>query len=507
MTILANGARANLGRVPDSVLAVLALGAPVNAVIFAEEDLVIRDYRDRQDQLVAASTSILDLATAEKRELTREEKAEVDQNSADFDRLEGEITSRVRIAAQAAMLSAPRGRQTEANATESQPGDEPVRAPYQNIASHRPQAAASQPTYPQPRQSAAGNHGFRTLGEFANSVRVAASRGGEWDQRLVRNATLSTYSQESVGADGGFAVPPDFRASIMEQVMAPDSLLGRCDNQQSSSNNMTFPVDETTAWQSTGGIQAYWEGEAGTITQSKPALGQVNLRLHKLTSLVPVTEEQLSDVTAMDSYLRRKAPEKINYKVSDAIIRGTGAGMPKGVLESGALVTVSKETSQAADTLKSMNVFKMWARMYAPSRQNAIWLINQDLEPQLYSMTVDVKNMAGSENVGGAPVYIPPGGINGSPFGLLMGRPVVPHEVCSAIGDVGDVILGDFSKYLAVTKPGGVRTDTSIHLWFDQDVTAFRFTFRLAGQPWRSAPITRANGSNTLSDFVTLEAR
>lgn len=505
MNIQANGARANLGRVPDSVLAVLAIGAPLNAVLLNEDDPVIRGYRDRQDQLLVASQSILDLATAEKRELTREEKTEVDQNSADFERLEGEITSRAKIAAQAAMLAAPRGRQTEANATESHPGDEPIRQNMQNAA---PRASAPAGTvYPQPRQLAAGNHGFRSMGEFASAVRVAASRGGDTDQRLIRNATLSTFSQEGVGADGGFAVPPDFRTAIVEQVMAPESILGRCDNQQSSSNNMTFPVDETTAWQSSGGIQAYWEGEAGTITQSKMQIGQASLKLHKLTALVPVTEEQLADVAAIDSYLRRKAPEKINYKVSDAIIRGTGAGMPKGVLESGALVTVSKETSQAADTLKSMNVFKMWARMYAPSRSNAIWLINQDLEPQLYSMTVDVKNMAGSENVGGAPVYIPPGGINGSPFGLLMGRPVVPHEVCSAIGDVGDVILADFSKYLAVTKPGGVRTDTSIHLWFDQDVTAFRFTFRLAGQPWRSAPITRASGSNTLSDFVTLESR
>jgi len=100
MNIQANGARANLGRVPDSVLAVLAVGAPLNAVMLNEDDPVIRGYRDRQDQLLVASQSILDLATAEKRELTREEKTEVDQNSADFERLEGEITSRAKIAAQ-----------------------------------------------------------------------------------------------------------------------------------------------------------------------------------------------------------------------------------------------------------------------------------------------------------------------------------------------------------------------------------------------------------------------
>src|SRR6185295_5611766 len=115
----------------------------------------------------------------------------------------------------------------------------------------------------------------------------------------------------------------------------------------------------------------------------------------------------------MDSYLRKKAPEKIDYKVSDAIYRGNGSGMPQGVLTADCLVTVAKETSQPADTLVSKNVFKMWSRMYAPCRRNAVWLINQDLEPELYSMTVPVKNVAGTENVGGAPVYIPAGGLNG----------------------------------------------------------------------------------------------
>jgi len=493
--------------VPASVLAVLAMGAPLGAVILAQDDPVIHNFRDKQDQLLAASQSVLDRAAAESRELTKEEKTEVDENQTDFERLEGEIQTRRRVAAHMEVLNAPVGRVTDPNEPDSAPGADPVRP--QNHAQPQPrnQQAPQPPIFPQPRQGTAGNHGFRSLGEFANAVRIAGWRGGETDQRLIRNAALSTYGSEGVGADGGFAVPPDFRPAIMEKVMAPETLLGMCDNQETASNNMSFPTDETTAWQSTGGIQAYWEGEAAAITQSKPALGQVNLRLHKLTALVPVTEEQMGDVTQMDSYLRRKGPEKIDYKVSDAIYRGSGGGMPLGALLSPALVTVAAETSQPADTVVSANVFKMWSRMYAPCRRTSVWLINQDLEPQLYSMTVNVRNQAGTENVGGSAVYIPAGGINASPFGLLMGRPVIPHEVCSALGDLGDIMLADFTKYLAVTKAGGVRTDTSIHLWFDQDVMAFRFIFRLAGQPWWSAPIARANGSNTLSAFVTLASR
>ena len=50
----------------------------------------------------------------------------------------------------------------------------------------------------------------------------------------------------------------------------------------------------TTPWGS-GGIQAFWTGEAEAITQSKPVLEDVTLRLKKLSCLVPVTEELMED--------------------------------------------------------------------------------------------------------------------------------------------------------------------------------------------------------------------
>jgi hypothetical protein len=46
-----------------------------------------------------------------------------------------------------------------------------------------------------------------------------------------------------------------------------------------------------------------------------------------------------------------------------------------------------------------------------------------------------------------------------------------------------------------------------MHLFFDQNVTAFRFVLRMNGQPWLSAAIARKSGSNTLSHFVTCQTR
>ena len=142
----------------------------------------------------------------------------------------------------------------------------------------------------------------------------------------------------------------------------------------------------------------------------------------------------------------------------------------------------------------------MWARFYAGSRPRAIWLANQDVETAFMAMQFP-------STAGTFPVYLPPGGLSSSPYSQLLGRPVVVTEACETLGDLGDLILADMSAYMTIRKAAGIRTDTSIHLYFDQDITSFRFVFRVGGIPWWSGPIARRDGTNTLSAFVTLAER
>jgi len=281
----------------------------------------------------------------------------------------------------------------------------------------------------------------------------------------------------------------------MARVFGEDSLIARTDQQPISGNSLTFPTDMTTPWGS-GGITTFWTGEAAPTTQSKPVLENVAVRLHKLSCLVPVTDELLEDAPALGSYVTRKAAERIDFKVSDAIAFGTGAGQPLGFMNSAALVSQAKEGSQSADTIVAGNVVKMMSRLPAQSRRTAVWLIHPDAEPQLPLMTISNQ-----------PVYMPPGGLSGLMYGTLLGRPVIPHQVCQTVGDLGDIMLVDLSQYLTAVKAGGVRAQTSIHLWFDQGITAFRFDLRIAGQPWWSGTTTSNNGSFTQSPFISLAER
>jgi HK97 family phage major capsid protein len=475
---------------PASVAALLAATALARLPLFNVVDAVIAQYRERQTDLLDSSTALVNLAEAENRDLTADEQRQVAGLADEFDTLENQIAIRQRVVAQTAVMNTPAGRRTEP----SDPGVDPP--------ANRAVPAPGMRAEPRPRVTANGNGGFRSFGDFAVAVRNAGRHGADQVDPRLRNAAAASFGQESVGADGGFAVPPDFRSEIAIKVFGEDSLVARTDRQRTSSNSMTIPTDMTAPWDNTGGIQAYWDGEANVMTQSKPKLEEVTYKAHKLHCLVPVTEELLEDAPSMDAYLRKKAPEKLDFKLSNAIVRGNGAGMPLGFLNSQALVTVAAEGSQAAATIVTANISKMFARMPASSRKSAVWLVNPDATEQLDLLTV-----------GQQPVYMPPGGISEAPYGRIKGRPVIEHQVCDIVGNLGDIMFVDFEQYMSLTKIGGgrddngMKTDVSMHLWFDQDLVAYKFTIRIGGQPWWSQATTPLNGSNKLSPFVTLAAR
>lgn len=335
--------------------------------------------------------------------------------------------------------------------------------------------------------------GFRSYGEFCADV-VRAASGKQVSDAFQRAAT--TFGNEAAGPDGGYAVPPAFASEIASYAYAEDSLLSRCDVTPVAGNTMTFPKDETTPWGSTG-ITASWEAEGNQSTPKKPALGEAQLKLRKLKVLVAASDELLADASAMSSYITRKCGEAVDWKVNDAILNGTGAGMPLGILNAGCLVAQAKETGQSADTIVAKNVAKMYSRVVTGAGANLVWLLNPDAFPEVVTLTLNNN-----------PIWVPANeGFKGAPNGLLLGRPIVMTDACDTLGDQGDIVLANLSGYRAITKAGGAEFAQSMHLWFDQDLMAFRLVFRMDGQPAMAAAITPPNSAVTRSHFVALAAR
>ena len=338
--------------------------------------------------------------------------------------------------------------------------------------------------------------GFSNQGEFFRAVAQASN--GRVDKRLtIQGAAM----QEKIGEDGGFLLPADFRTEIAKKVNGDESLLPKTRQFQTSSNTLVLPTNEVAPWDGTG-IQAYWEGESGTYTESKAKFGETSLRLHKLTAMVKVTDELLEDAPALESWIKGEAPSAMMHKVNSAIISGTGAGMPQGFLNSGFKYKQAKVGGQSADTVLFENVNNMQGRLLPNSIGRAVWLINPAVRPLLPLMKFDT---AATSPV---PVYLPQTGVSGMPYGSLYGMPILPMMGGSkALGDEGDISLVDLSYYYTAVKTTGIKSDMSAHVYFSTGEMAFRFTMRLAGQCPFKAPITSENGSYSMSGFVTLEDR
>lgn len=358
------------------------------------------------------------------------------------------------------------------------------------------------------------NGGFRSLGEFASAVHNACTLNATVDSRLVRND--ASGANETTGADGGYLVPPDYAAGVIDLIQEQSILLPQARRVTIAGNRLieAYLVEsKRDDGHRHGGVLAYWKGEAQQYKASKPTFGERTTQLDKLTAICPVTEELLMDEPAIESTLDTKVAQEFAWKADAAIFNGSGSGsMPLGMVmptTNAALVTVDKESGQAAGTVNVQNILKMWNRMPAQCRANAKWYINQDLELQLMQLMMGTDTVATSDSgvtvSFGGPLWLPAGAY-GNENGKLLGRDVIPLEQAAAVGAVGDIAFLDATQYLIVER-AGINKQTSMHMYFDTDEVAFKFSWRVGGRPdWMTA-ITGANSTIARSPYVALAAR
>ncbi len=362
---------------------------------------------------------------------------------------------------------------------------------------------------------------FKGAGDFFSCVAKASGVNPVVDPRLAEYMSIkSSASGQNIttDADGGYLIPPDYSDELVKHVQSESVLLPEVQHVPVSGNRLIVAeVDEESRKDTTvsikgrnGGILSYWKGEAAEYTASQMKFKNSQTDLGKLTGLCYATEEMLEDLPAMAAIIDQGFSDEFAFKCDDAIISGTGTNMPTGILDAGngSLVTIAKESGQAAASIMLNNILKMFNAMPAKHRSNAKWYINQDLEIALYQLLMNTGSTAteGLTVSNGLPIFVPAGGLASAPNGLLLGRPIVPIEQCSALGTKGDILFADMSQYRWIDK-GGINGQTSIHVRFLYDETAFKFTYRAGGKPMWSNSIEAYKGTTKRSPFVALADR
>ena len=329
----------------------------------------LKEFKQERAADIKEARKILDVAETDKRDLNEDEQAKYDELMA-------------KVEAKGKMIT------TEENQIKLESGLEKIE-PIKN-----------EPEVKEEKK-------FGSFGEQLKAVIDASTPGRRgFDERLVESR-IATGAGETVPADGGFLVQTDFAAELLKKVFETGVLASRVNKVGISSNANGLKinaVDEESRvtgcrW---GGIQTYWAAEADTVTATKPKFRQMELKLNKLMGLCYATEELLQDTSALESIITQAFTEEFGFIIDYSILRGSGSGQPLGIMSAPSLISV---TRSGANTVANSDITGMWSRLFAPSRKNAVWFINQLVEPYLYNMTV--------ADAGYIPTYMPPGGVSG----------------------------------------------------------------------------------------------
>jgi len=347
---------------------------------------------------------------------------------------------------------------------------------------------------------------FKSFGEFMTSI-YRLRKGGEADNRLRyidkhgRINAVEKALAEGTDSAGGFLVPEIFQAELFQ--LALENSLVEPNGAMvvpMTSDTLLYPrVNDTTHASSVfGGIVAYWTAEAATMTASQPAFGQVRLQANELTGYTQVSNVLMQDsAISLEPFLKRAFAEAWAWYRDLAFIRGTGSGQPLGILNAGALVSV---TRQDTDEVFIQDIINLYSRMLPASRDRAVWFMNHEVLGQLMRMvSANATPAATKERL----VFI--GNVVDPIKKTIFGRPYFVTEKMSALGDAGDIGFFDLSYYLIGNRQP-LTIDVSEHVAFTSNQIAWRFVTRVDGQPWLASAITPYKGTATLSPFVTLSA-
>lgn len=333
--------------------------------------------------------------------------------------------------------------------------------------------------------------GFTSFGEFLSAVRRACV-DGRADARLK----TAGHMAEAVDSQGGFLVPETwadgiYTAAIENEIVRIRALVFKS---KSDSLKLRTLVESTRASTLFGGVTFYWTAEAAdkslSTVKSKPAVGEIELNLHKLVGSLYSSNELMDDYGNFGYFMEQSFGRALRFIEDDVFIWGTGGGQPLGIMNSGALVQV---TRTALNRIDITDIGNMAARLLPGCWGNAVWLINQSVLADWANLTAGAANAAAAIDLSTM---------------TCLGLPIIVTEKCSALGTTGDIILADFSQY--AISDGGLEIAASREVYgsggsgFLTDETFWRVVLRVDGQPIYNGTITPHLGGAAVGPFVAL---
>jgi HK97 family phage major capsid protein len=335
---------------------------------------------------------------------------------------------------------------------------------------------------------------IKSMGDYLLSI----MRGDE--KRLaVIYGSLKTTMDGQTGALGGYTVPTEYSAMLLQLAAEQSAVLARVKRipvntpagEYPALDQYFVPTAGSGDTSAAGKLKAIKRGEGASYTETNPEFEVIRYRVADVASgMIKVTKELRADTPAgIEAFLRNVISIAVGSKLEQLVLRGNGAGEPLGILNAGARVNVS---ATAANTFAYGDAVKMVARMKAIGGA-PMWIYHPSV----------INDIAVMQNGSGGPVWM--ANLSTSPTSTLLGYPLTTSEHLPQTDNADSVVLADLGAYVLFEK-GGLYIEFSEHAAFTEGKDTWRFGMRCDGQPWVKGKITLADPQNAtpyeMSPFV-----
>jgi HK97 family phage major capsid protein len=321
--------------------------------------------------------------------------------------------------------------------------------------------------------------GFRNMGEF---LRVIRDPRAATDKQRATLATMRDMTRAITG-DGSAEVllPLQQESSIWSVSNQQEGILQRARRYPLAGRSLRIPMLEQT--EGTNTLNRPMAGKIANVTfvaeaapkpQRDPVFTQRLLVAQKVAATTQIGDEILAD--DFTGQLPGTVTEAVGTQVMNFLneqftIDGATAvasGGPMGALNAAntALLTVDRDT---ANSVKAADVFNMYERF--AHGNGAVWFASRRVLRPLMELTLNGNTLVTwLSNFGQKPQM------------MLLGYPVIISDLLPTLGTAGDLGLVNPDFY-ALGMRQGLTVESSIHEFFSNDITVWRFLSRAAGCP------------------------
>jgi len=254
-------------------------------------------------------------------------------------------------------------------------------------------------------------------------------------------------------------------------------------------------TDGAPAWNgiTSAGVTASWDGEVVEVSDDSPTFGQPSIATVRAQALVQASISAVEDISDLGSDVMMMFADAKDRLEGAAHATGAGTTEPKGVFTAVNAVTASRITSTTAATIGVVDLHALYKGVPKRYRASSKWVANP-----LYTTAIKALGTAVSASYSGD--------LRDPLAGRILGLDVAETDdapttqTTTALDQ--EVLLGDFSQFVIVDRPGGMSVEYIPHLF--NTTTNLPDGRRAWYATWRNgADVTNVDAFRLLVDKTT----